>query len=242
MKINILVYIFFSNFFVFGKVYAWGIETFKSELISPVTTDAAVPLYIGAGLTTLSLVFEDSIVDPLQEEAVNEKPLGSLSKIGDLNGQVIPNALYLIGQSIAGYSGNVNGYKRALGMFKATAYASLVTTTLKYSVREKRPNNGSERNSFPSGHTTTAFAFAGYILNEHGWAWGIPALGLASLTGFSRINDNRHYLHDVLAGATIGLSYGLGISMLESKEKSSAVSFVPLYGSELWGGFLTMSF
>lgn len=184
---------------------AWDFSDFKTEFTSPVTTKAAIPFYVGLGLTALAVIFEDSVVDPLQEEAVDHKPLGSFSKIGDISSQVVPNALYFIGYGAAGYFGNEDGYRRAAGMFKATAYASLVTTTLKYTVREKRPNQGNERNSFPSGHTTTAFAFAGYVLGEHGWAWGIPALGLASFTGFSRINDNRHYLHDVLGGMAIGL-------------------------------------
>ena len=30
----------------------------------------------------------------------------------------------------------------------------------------------------------------------------------------SRMNDNRHYLHDVLAGMTIGMAYGVGLSSL----------------------------
>jgi membrane-associated phospholipid phosphatase len=81
---------------------------------------------------------------------------------------------------------------------------------LKYSVRQERPDS-TQRNSFPSGHTTTAFAFAAVVGEEHGWRWGVPAYALATLVGWSRMNDNKHYLHDVLAGATIGTSVGLGV-------------------------------
>ena len=108
-------------------------------------------------------------------------------------------------------------------MFRATLYSGMLTNIIKYTIPETRPNNiGHE--SFPSGHTTTAFAFASIVAMNHKWYWGVPAFAFASFVGYSRINDNKHYLHDVTVGATIGLSYGLGIYYLdEAKEKNSAV-------------------
>ena len=203
------------------NAYSWGWEDFKTELTSPYNESNTV-LLIGTGLTLTSLIFEDQIVDPLQNEVVDNQPLGSFSKFGDYAGQLVPNVIYSLGQTVMGYSGDAKGYQRAIGMLKATSYAALVTTTLKYTIREKRPNS-SDRNSFPSGHTTTAFAFSGYVWQEHGWKWGVPAMGVGLLTGFSRINDNKHYLHDVLAGATIGLVYGSGISKLQAKDATVAV-------------------
>nr|BDT29212.1 phosphatase PAP2 family protein [Bacteriovorax sp. HI3] len=214
---------------------AWDSTDFKNEALSPFTTSARNVLLVGTGLTLTVLLLEDSLVDTTQNEVANDKPLGSLSKFGDLSGQLLPNALYALGQSLAGASGNPDGYRRAIGMFKASAYASGVTTALKYTIREPRPINGhKDRNSFPSGHTTTAFAFSGYVLGEHGWAWGTPALALSTFVGISRINDNRHFLHDVLAGATIGLSYGLGIAKIDKAkkdngEKEAGLTIVPIF-------------
>jgi hypothetical protein len=37
--------------------------------------------------------------------------------------------------------------------------------------------------------TIFGFQFAGHVLNEHGWKWGVPSLALASIVGASRIND-----------------------------------------------------
>jgi membrane-associated phospholipid phosphatase len=102
-------------------------------------------------------------------------------------------------------------------MFKATAYAASVTTILKYTIREPRPNDHSIRNSFPSGHSTTAFAFGGYVTAEHGWGWGSAAILLSTFTAYSRINDNAHRLHDVTAGATIGWVYGWGMARMQRK-------------------------
>ena len=225
---------------VSSSAYAWDTQDFKSESLSPFNTSARNIFYVGAGLTVGVLFFEDSIIDYTQKDLSVDKPLGSLSKFGDLAGQLVPNALYVAGQVIAGYSGDELGYSRALGMIKATAYSSTMTTVLKYTIREPRPGLSPERNSFPSGHTTSAFAFGGYIYEEHGWKWGVPALALASFVGVSRINDNKHYLHDVLAGMTIGLMYGVGISKVdqnkrEANEKEVGGTFVPLFDSKTRG-------
>jgi membrane-associated phospholipid phosphatase len=241
--IKVLVAIsFFSN-----AAFAWDMGDLKDESLSPFTTSARNVLYVGTGLTLTVLLFEDSIVDPTQKEFVDDKPLGSLSKFGDLAGQMVPNALYSLGQALAGYSGDKYGYTRAIGMLKASAYASAVTTAIKYSVREPRPGKTTERNSFPSGHSTTAFAFGGYVYEEHGWKWGVPALVVASFVGASRINDNRHYLHDVLAGTTIGLAYGIGISKIDKNKKekndnSSSLTILPIFDWDTKGIALVTEF
>lgn len=221
---------------------AWNFDDFKDEITSPITTEAKSAFLFGAIVTSTVLIFEDQTVDPVQDETTEDKPLGSFSVYGDWAGQMVPNGLYLIGQSIAGLSGNTKGYQRALGMFKATAYSTSITTVLKYTIREGRPNNHQERNSFPSGHTTSAFAFGGYVYAEHGPKWGIPAMGLAFLSGYSRINDNRHYLHDVLAGATIGFSYGYGISKLQNKNEQLSYILMPLFDHQIKGIALVTSF
>lgn len=69
------------------------------------------------------------------------------------------------------------------------------------------------------GHSTTAFAFASTVASLHSWYWGVGAYSLAAAVAFSRINDNRHYIHNVVAGATIGISYGLSITELYKKTK-----------------------
>lgn len=226
--------------FTSTSAQAWNSTDLKNEAFSPFTTSARNVFYVGAGLTITVLIFEDSIIDYTQKDLSNDKPLGSFSKFGDLAGQMIPNAIYAIGQSLAGANGDELGYSRAIGMLKASAYSSAVTSALKYAIREPRPGATAERNSFPSGHSTTAFAFGGYIFEEHGWKWGIPAMGIASFVGISRINDNRHYLHDVLAGMTIGMMYGVGISKVDQEkrlagDKEAGITFLPLFDSTTRG-------
>ena len=168
---------------------------------------------------------------------VRNKTLGDSSRWGDWMGQLIPNALYIGAMGVKGYNGDPEGYRRALGMFKASSYSIGVTTALKYTVREPRPIDSSWKNSFPSGHTTSAFAFSGYVMAEHEYWLGVPALLLSTFIGYSRINDNMHWLHDVTAGATIGWVYGWGISRLQNKQKKNEETtyVLPLYDSKTTG-------
>ena len=91
-------------------------------------------------------------------------------------------------------------------IFSAAIMASAVNT-LKYTVRERRPD-GSANNSFPSGHTATAFMTATMLTKEYGYKshWvGISSYTLATVTGLMRVANNRHWLSDVLTGAGIGI-------------------------------------
>jgi hypothetical protein len=89
--------------------------------------------------------------------------------------------------------------------FGESAGATLgLTYILKYSVSEKRPNGGSQ--SFPSAHTSISVSAAEFIRKRYGWEYGIPAYALAGFVGYSRVEANEHYPHDVIAGAAIGFA------------------------------------
>ncbi len=60
--------------------------------------------------------------------------------------------------------------------------------------------------SWPSGHTTVAFAVATAFHLEYRNKWvSILAYTLAAVGGWSRMHDDKHWASDVLAGATIGI-------------------------------------
>jgi PAP2 superfamily len=68
---------------------------------------------------------------------------------------------------------------------------------------------GSSHDSFPSGHTTEAFAVAS-VIAARSKSWPIPviAYSLASLVAFDRINTRDHFASDVVAGAFLGTAVG----------------------------------
>jgi membrane-associated phospholipid phosphatase len=63
-----------------------------------------------------------------------------------------------------------------------------------------------ERNSFPSGHTSTAFTLAllmAYLVRGNFWVYFFPLV--AFFVGYSRVYLAQHFVTDVLAGMCIGL-------------------------------------
>jgi hypothetical protein len=78
---------------------------------------------------------------------------------------------------------------------------------LKSLTKVKRPD-GSSNNSFPSGHTATAFMGAEFLWQEYKdvniW-YGIAGYAVATGTGMFRIYNARHWLSDVAMGAGIGI-------------------------------------
>lgn len=62
--------------------------------------------------------------------------------------------------------------------------------------------------SFPSGHTGSSFASAWVFYRKLPRRFGIPALVLAGLIGFSRLYLGVHYPTDVLFGAVSGIGSG----------------------------------
>lgn len=84
----------------------------------------------------------------------------------------------------------------------------------KYSFREPRPD-GSANNSFPSGHTATAFMGAELVRKEYGGAYAWAAYSVATAIGLLRVYNERHWLNDIIAGAGVGtLSAHIGYWLL----------------------------
>lgn len=90
---------------------------------------------------------------------------------------------------------------------------------IKYSAKEMRPD-GSTANSWPSGHTATAFVGATLLHKEYGltrspW-YSVAGYGVATATGVMRVLNNRHWISDIMSGAGIGIMSGeLGYALID---------------------------
>lgn len=99
----------------------------------------------------------------------------------------------------------------------AMLLAGGVTYGLKRGFPEDRPDH-SDRQSFPSGHTSVSFAAAASLENRYGWKAGLPAFAVATFVGVARLEARKHHWYDVVAGAAIGTGSGF---LLTSKRYSN---------------------
>ena len=128
--------------------------------------------------------------------------------------QYLPAVSYL-GLGFTGAKSRHKFTERLIVLGTSYLAMGIMTNTIKYTVREPRPNNVDERNSYPSGHTATAFMGAELVRREYGAGYGAAAYVVACTIGVMRIYNNRHWLNDVLTGAGIGiLSAQIGYWML----------------------------
>jgi len=141
-----------------------------------------------------------------------------LEKAGDIIYLALP---------LAGFVGTYieNDPVGRIQFLKAAAMTFVSVGGIKIATSKTRPDKGGD-SSFPSGHTAGAFFGAGFIQTRYGPTFGVPALGLGVLAGYSRVAIDRHYADDVVAGMSIGLmSNWLWVTRREGEE----VAFTPTY-------------
>lgn len=116
---------------------------------------------------------------------------------------------------------------------------------LKNTAHQLRPD-GSSYNSFPSGHTATAFVGAEFLWQEykHKSPWyGIAGYAVAAGTGIFRMYNDRHWFSDVIMGAGIAMFYTKLVYWLHPhvtqklfhKKKETQAVVVPFYNGEQLG-------
>ena len=128
-----------------------------------------------------------------QDSSANDR---TIEYIGDGLAVIIPVTAYGSTFYMDDFDGQVQFYK-SIGTSTATTFA------LKYTIKRERPDGSNDR-SFPSAHTMFAFQGATFIHQRYGLEYAIAAYFGASFVGYSRIQADKHYLGDVLAGAAIG--------------------------------------
>jgi len=138
-------------------------------------------------------------------EEVTEDVSGFKTKVDDYLKYAPVATVYLL--NAAGIKGRHKILGRTIILGMSSILADQVVTLLKHSTHQLRPDQ-STYNSFPSGHTTTAFVGAEMMNQEFGWRspwYSVAGYTMATATGVLRVMNNRHWLSDVIAGAGIGM-------------------------------------
>jgi len=124
-----------------------------------------------------------------------------------------PVSMFIVGCATHNKDLRIQSYNTGVSIL----FAGAITTTLKFAVHRTRPftaypdliykkgTGGSL--SFPSGHTTLAFATATSLsLAFPRWYVIAPAYTYAIAVGYSRMYLGMHYPSDVVVGALIGIA------------------------------------
>ena len=121
----------------------------------------------------------------------------------DMYLQYVP-AVADLGLGLAGVRSEHVFWDRVIAGGIGFASEIILVNSVKALVHEMRPD-GSSPNSFPSGHTATAFLGAELVRHEYGWGWGAGAYAVATTVAVMRNYNNWHWLSDCLAGAGLGI-------------------------------------
>jgi hypothetical protein len=170
---------------------------------------------VPAGIGFMALVTTDRITgDEIFEADRQVKASQGISYAGSVYGQgAVDGTIYLIGRKKNEYRARETGVLSAETMINSLIEEGV----LKGVTQRARPADGRERSeffdggsSFPSGHSTQAWAVATVIAHEYKDrpAVQIAAYGIASAVSVARFTGHKHYLSDVLAGSALGFGIG----------------------------------
>lgn len=161
-------------------------------------------------------------------------PAHASDKSWDDAGSIARDALVVAAFGVPAVHGDWDGALQAGG---SVVVAGGLSYGLKEAFPERRPD-GSDNKSFPSGHTSVSFAAAATLQNRYGWKVGVPAQLVAAFVGLSRVEANKHHVHDVLVGAAIGEASGF----LITRKANDRIQLFPWGDTKSGGIALTMRF
>lgn len=226
---------------------AYFVSDLGAYLSAPARWDRHDWLKLGA-IAGGVMIISEAVDDNWKHEMVSEEHpayYDSVSRLGNKWGTLSLAGPLILGVYGYGYLSDDRKYLDAgYSMFQAGAYTALSTTALKLVFHRDRPNNALDEagwfmdgKSFPSGHTSFAFAISRSYLNsldDPSIATQALFYGLATTTAFARTNDNKHWVSDVAAGALLGI-YTADFVESQHKKRHGGIAYAPYTDGETVG-------
>ncbi len=187
--------------------------------------------FIGTGMTAVA----DDGIRPLFARRGGTIPAVARG-IGDIYGTWIPAAAISSGLYLSGLAFDEPGIRRAgRHVVQSVVYAAAITTLTKVLLGRHRPGledgpytfegptTKDDYHSFPSGHSTIAFAVSSTLAAEIDDPWASVGLyTLAGATALSRLYADRHWGSDIIFGAVVGTVCGYGVVHLHDASPAEA--------------------
>ena len=200
-----------------------------------ISWDTGGVLAIGGAAALVGHVWDDDLADEIETNV----SLNNAMAPGATYGAFSVQAVIGVGLYTTGWFAKKERLARTGGdIMRAQILGQIYVQALKYTVQRERPDQ-SNHQSFPSGHSASAFATAGVLQRHYGWKVGVPATLAAAYVATSRVHDNRHYLSDVIFGAAMGIAaertvtlhagrYGVTVVPVASASRAGVIAVVHL--------------
>jgi hypothetical protein len=222
------------------------IDDVKHVVTAPARWDDAE--WHKAGWASLAVVGTALVIDrPLRDEMRHHTGdntfLTQVERFGVQYAAGVVGGFYLVGT----LTDDENARQVAQDSITASLIASgIITPAIKLVAGRSRPRDeagvyhfkpfSNGNSSFPSGHTTEAFAVASVIANHYDETWvTCTSYSIASLVGFARIYHRAHFASDVVAGAMIGTLVGKSVVAHNAELRKGKLVLLPDFSQGLIG-------
>lgn len=215
----------------------------KAYFTAPIHWNTRNWAYFGGALAVIAAAHHYDTQVRTHFDAGSNSPLGP-KESGELT-DALPSAALLVGTwGYADLVGSHAGEGEAWNMFESSGLSLVSAYALKYTIRRTGPDSATDPNhwfgggsSFPSEHTTLAFAI-GTVLAESGnpqyrWIRRVLGYGVGFGTAYLRMKHNAHWLSDTVAGGALGMAsahFVMNRSAEREDQEGSEISLVPVQG------------
>ncbi len=220
------------------------LEDTKLYFTSPLRWDTEDWLYFGGALVAVGAAhsFDARVRDHF---ATGSKAILNGGEDKNSLRDAAPTVALIAGTGLAAaFMDDRDGYRETWSLIEAGAFSGATAEVLGYATGRERPDATTSPNewgkggdSFPSLHTTVAFAvgtvFAESGNDEYRWIRRIIGYGVASATGYIRVNENVHWLSDSVAGAALGIATARFVLNRQGAQDRGALQFQPVKGGWL---------
>lgn len=233
----------------FNRFLDWTIKDPVHVLRSVNQKEAGTFLLAGIGIAGIS-AHDTYSSNMLQAKFRNSRYLTVTNETGTFK-YVGPLSAAVFGTSLL--TDNYKFQDAAFTSLQSVLYTNFTVNTAKFIFARERPDHyegpydfeffEANATSFPSGHTSTAFALVVPWVVYYPNAFTYSLMALPVSTAIARVSKGRHWMSDVTAGALIGAYWGYKLSKRHLNiTDSDNIDVAPFFGNNSGGLSLKVSF
>jgi hypothetical protein len=215
----------------FSKFLEVGGDVFTSP--KDFESDDWIKLSASIGLSGLAMLVDEDVKEFSQSHKTHF--LNTVFKIDDYYHSELMAASIVALYAYGLIDKNNEVRNLSLRLAEATVYGSLINMSIKFLGGRSRPfvtesafdfdpfKMNFEQTSFPSGHSTLAFAYSSVMAKEYNnFFWKFGWFSLAVMTAYARVYNNEHWFSDIIFGSAIGLFVGEFVNNHKTNQSSAA--------------------